>query len=373
MRSVTSSVCDEARALSELIDVASAALADRLAEIEDTKAHVTEDASTVTTWARRELRMDTSRTRTLIRAAMTMRDLPEVGASVRAGRIGIDHVARFGFALRHVGDDHVRRVVDHLVTVAESFPPSRIKALIARMRAVVHPEELDRAWIAGMEKADVNLHAVPDGWHLTGFLPTDVGTKFKAVLDSLSVPTREGDTRRAAERRIDGLDDLLTRVLAEGLPTDGTVRPQIHVIVDAGTLQRALTPETPSAFEPAEAATLVGFGHIGANLLAHLTCGADLIPVLVDGIEANTTVLDVGRRHRHATAKQRHAVWVRQRGECATEHCRNSIDHVHHPWRWSAGGPTDLSNLIGLCHACHRHEHRHDGHAHPHDADARAA
>lgn len=359
LRSVTSSTADELRALVVARDAIEAAMSERLEEFDQTQAYAAENASSTATWARRELRQDAARTRQLLRGAQTMRELPQVGAAARAGRISSDHVARFTFALGHVDNDAVRRLEKHFVTVAQQHPPTRVKALVDKLRATVHPEALDEAWIKGQEKAHLSLHALPDGWHLTGFLPTDIGTKLKTVLTSLSVPREGGDRRTASQRRIDGLDQLLTRVLAEGLPTDGTVRPQIHVLVDAGTLKNALAPDTDSAFAPLEPATLVGFGHIGPNLLAHLTCGADLIPVLVDTIAAHTKILDVGRRHRDATPKQRHAIWTQQQGRCATSHCTHAIDHVHHRQRWSDGGPTDLHNLIGLCTACHRHQHRH--------------
>lgn len=362
LRSVSASTPDELRALGEARQAIEAAMSERLALLEQTQEHVAEDAPSVTVWARRELRQDARRTRQMMRAAETMRDLPTVGRAARAGRIGLDHVARFTFALAHVDADAVRRVEAELLAVAERHEPQRLKQLVDRMRAVLHGEELDAAWIAGQEKAHVSLHALPDGWHLTGFLPTEVGAKLKAVLDAVAVPREAGDRRSASQRRVDGLDVVLTRVLAEGLPTDGTVRPQVHVVVDAGMLQEALAPGGQGVFEVVEPAELVGFGPIGPNLLAHLTCGADLVPVLVDRIGPHARVLDVGRRHRDATPKQREAVWLRQRGACATEHCTNSIDHVHHRVRWSAGGTTDLGNLVGLCSACHRHEHRGDTH-----------
>lgn len=360
VRSVSSSATDELRALAAARDAIELAMCERLDEVEQTKAHVAEDASTVTSWARRELRQDAGRTRRMIRAARTMRDLPSVADSARAGRIGLDHVNRFTVALKHGGREALAPVLASLVIVAEHGEPADLRAAIDQWRGVVDPDDLDAAWIAGMAKADFTLAALPEGWHVTGFLPTDVGAKFKAVLTALSVPREAGDDRSAAQRRIDGLDRLLTRVLADGLPTDGTVRPQIHVTVDAGTLRDALAPRTPSMFQRGEAAVLVGFGPVGPRLLAHLTCGADLIPVLVDRIEPNRPVLDVGRAHRQATAKQRHAVWIQQGGICARDHCRNSIDHVHHRERWSDGGVTDLDNLVGLCTACHRHVHRHD-------------
>ena len=358
LRSVTTSTADELRALGAIRDAAEAAMSERLAHLEVTEGHVAEDAPSVRVWARRELRQSAIVTGQMLRAADTMRRLPRVGESARAGRMGLEHLKRFTFALAHVDNDAVRSIETELVAVAERHEPGQVKLLVDQLRAMLHPEALDEAWIKGQDKAHLNVNALPDGWHVTGFLPTEVGAKLKAVLDAVAVPREAGDRRSASERRIDGLDHLLTRVLADGLPTDGTVRPQVHVIVDAGTLQQALTPDTPSAFEPAEPATLVGFGHIGPGLLAHLTCGADLTPILVDRIAPHAEVLDVGRTHRDATPKQRHALWIRQQGRCATEHCAHSIDHAHHDRRWASGGRTDLQNLIGLCAACHRHEHR---------------
>ncbi|MBC9225600.1 DUF222 domain-containing protein [Aeromicrobium sp. 636] len=249
VRSVTTSTADELRALVQARDAVEAAMAERLAELEQTQGYVAEDASSVSTWARRELRQDARRTRQLITAAGTMCELPQVGEAARAGRISIDHVARFSFALAHVDPVEVRRLESHLVAVALLHPPSRVKALVDRLRAILHAEELDEAWIAGADKAHLTLNPLQDGWHVTGFLPIDVGAKLKVVLDAVSVPREAGDRRSASERRIDGLDQLLARVLADGLPTDGTVRPQIHVIVDAGTLQRALAPGAESALE----------------------------------------------------------------------------------------------------------------------------
>ncbi len=272
-----------------------------------------------------------------------------------------------------------------------------------------------------MDKADISVNAVPDGWHVTGFLPTDIGAKLKALLTSLSTPTEAGDTRTAAQRRIAGLDQLLTRILAEGLPTDGTLRPHIHIIFDTDTLTWAAAPTTgasgtaetnsptaaqtpaaattetksptaaqaPAVFTPPRAnpftptgrstgtATLFGFGPIGPQLLAYLACDAHFTAVHTtrgsgSGDGDVFDVLNLGRTHRTATPKQRHATWIRQGGTCSKNGCRNPIDHLHHQTPWHAGGPTNLDNLTGLCHACHIHTHRHHKHRpddHPPDND----
>lgn len=359
LESVSSSAADELRVMKVLQDATSAALSQGLAEFNETRAYEGEDATSTVVWARRELHLDAGEVRQHLRCADAMRSLPQLKDHAVAGGLSGRHVNLFAFSLRHVGRDETAAIEAQLVDYAVSAAPSKLKEKVDEFRARIHPEELDLNWIKGLDKQHISLARLETGWHLTGHLPIDTGVKLKQVLDSLAVPTDAGDTRSAMARRLDGFDRLLSRVLADGLPTDGTVRPQLHVIVEAGTLKAALAPDPETEFTATVPARLVGFGCIGPRLLRYLTGDSDLTPVLVEKIEPNATVLDVGRTHRYATPKQRHAIWIRQNGECATTGCHNSIDHLHHETPWSAGGLTDLDHLTGRCHACHTHLHRH--------------
>lgn len=303
------------------------------------------------------MRLEAGETKARIGAVRALADLPHAREAFTAGEISVEHAKILTFAMEHVGADETVAMDQHLATVARAFPPGRLRKIVVRAKAHRHPETLDEAWIKGMDRRDIRLAKTMDGWHVTGFLPVEVGARMKAVLQALSVPREAGDTRRASERRCDGLNELLERVLAEGLPTDGTVVPQVHVVVDAGTLKAALAPDPEAVFAAGPPAELVGFGPIGAALLKHLTTGAALTPVLVERIGRNERILDVGRAYRHATTKQRQALWFRQEGTCARTGCENSIDHSHHTIPWSSGGPTDFDLLEGLCATCHRHEH----------------
>lgn len=361
LRSVSSSALDEVRAMVAARDALDAAISESLLAIEESGVHREEDASTVQTWARREVRLDAADTRSRLRSARAMRRLPAMAEAHRDGRISAEHVKAFDFALRHVGESETVELEPALLDVALAGEPAELRRVARRFKDVMHPEALDEAWLRGMERRDLQLHRFEDGWHVNGFLPIQAGARLQAFLTAASVPGEACDERTAAQRRVDALDDLLDRVLAEGLPTDGTVAPQLHVIVEAGTLREALAPNAQSTFEAGEPAVLVGFGMIGRSLLRHLACGATLTPVLVERIEPNLKILDVGRAERLATRKQRHAIWLRQGGECATEGCRNPIDHVHHEIPWSLGGPTDLGVMTGRCAACHTHVHSRDG------------
>ena len=144
------------------------------------------------------------------------------------------------------------------------------------------PGNSTRHWAKGLDKQDIQV---------TGFLSTMVGARFRAVLDSISAPRDKDDDRTGSERRIDGFDQLITRILEAGLPSD------------KGSAQ------------------LAGFDSIGGQLLGYITCNSDLTAIPLRG---NTDVLDVGRSYRHATLKQRHAVIARQGGQCATPGCWRS-------------------------------------------------
>ena len=68
--------------------------------------------------------------------------------------------------------------------------------------------------------------------------------------------------------------------------------------------------------------------------------------------------LDLGRRVRHATKKQRRVLHARHDGHCGYPGCTQRHRLIpHHVHWWTHGGLTDLDNLILLCPAHHRAVH----------------
>ncbi len=232
--------------------------------------------------------------------------------------------------------------------------PQEFHAKVRDIRDVLHADDVDAAWLDGMAKSDIRLAKTTEGFHVTGFLDIETGAKLKAILANLSVPRDGDDERTAAERRMDALRDMVTRVLEHGLPSDNGIRPHVTVTVEADTLKQMANDEAAKTLDlDAEPAVLRGFGPIGPQLLAHLMCGAEITPILINTIGKNTDVLDVGRTERLATPRQAKAISHRQNGLCAAPGCRHPISHNHHVIWHSRGGPTDLDNLIGLCRKCH--------------------
>lgn len=95
---------------------------------------------------------------------------------------------------------------------------------------------------------------------------------------------------------------------------------------------------------------------ITADLARRIGCDADIVAV----IERDGLPIDVGRRRRLATTRQRRALQVRD-GMCRYPGCSVPAAQCrpHHIEYWWLGGPTILSNQISLCEF--HHNRLHDG------------
>ncbi len=356
-------------ALQALTDAADAQKAVLLADLQASKDFELDGASTLNTWVRNELRMNAGAASTLVKNVAALRDLPQVAKAALNGEISSAHVRVFAYGLTHVGLEPMREFEEVFVGVAQEHAPSELFEAVKHLKDKVHPGDLDAAWERGMDREDFAVDAVPDGFHVSGFLNTLTGSKLKKVLDSVSAPRDKDDTRTGSQRRVQGLDDLLSSVLADGLPSDKGVRPHMSVFVDADTLQAAadhvkakteqphLIPDPMPSVEPAK---LAGHGAIGPNLLMYFLCVSDFTAFLMKqgGGARQAQILNAGTERYQPTLTQRRAVIARQLGVCAAPGCNHTHLEIHHTIWWSMGGPTDLDLLVGLCVRCHHLLHR---------------
>jgi hypothetical protein len=358
MRSVTASPTDEVKAIHAAVNALQARESVLLAQMDESKAHEADGAASIATWAARELLQDPGVTRRMVNAARTMRDLPSFGQAAHSGALSAEHVNAMTYSLKHVGHDETAQLEPDFLDAAFHNPPRELFTLARYAKAVFHPEELDEAWLRGMDKEDISCLKAGDGFHVKGFLPVDVGAKFKVFLNAVSAPRDGDDTRTSAQRRVDGFNELLTEALGAGLPADCGIKPHLSVVVDVETLKHHLAaaggknPELDLDLNT-RPAILEGFGPIGPALLAYIAFGGELTPILVAGFKENRKVLDVGRTERVATSRQRKAIRYRQKGVCANSGCHHPIAEIHHVVDWAYGGKTNLNNLAGLCRKCH--------------------
>ncbi|WP_420626873.1 DUF222 domain-containing protein [Candidatus Poriferisodalis sp.] len=146
--------------------------------------------------------------------------------------------------------------------------------------------------------------------------------------------------RSVGERSPGGLDDA--RLLGQRLPP-----AQISVLIGLDAL-RGDTDE----------AGLTDAGtELAPETVRRLACDSELIPVILGGPGGSA---DIGRARRTVPARLRRLLIARDR-HCRWPGCREAPSRcdAHHIIHWSAGGPTDLGNLVLLCHAHHHHLHEH--------------
>lgn len=153
--------------------------------------------------------------------------------------------------------------------------------------------------------------------------------------------------------RVQGMVDVAANYLdaQPGEPDDD--HTLVMVLVSAEQL------EPGAAARPADLRQGVchveGHGAIEPATAQRLACTARLLPALVD---SSGDVLRLGRARRLATRAQRRALRIRDKGICQFPGChqRWHLD-AHHIVGWSAGGPTDLENLVLLCRRHHVQVH----------------
>ncbi|NRQ51117.1 HNH endonuclease signature motif containing protein [Aeromicrobium stalagmiti] len=361
-------VREKLHALQEVQDAVDAAKSMLLAELQASKEFELDGASTLNAWVRNQLRLKPGQASILVRNVQVLGDLSLVAEAALAGKMSAAHVAVFAYGLRHIGLESMREFEAEFVDVALARAPGDLFEAVKHLQDVLHPEDLDEKYLDGMEKEDFSIDALPDGFHVTGFLNTVTGSKLKRAIDALSAPTGVDDTRTGAERRVQAVDDLASAFLGSGLPADKGVKPHMSVFVDAETLAAAaahveqttkkpyLNPPPMPATEPA---VLAGHGAIGPQLLMMLTCMAAVTPIVMkDGQAVQSQILNVGTAMYSPNLRQRKGVIARQMGECAAPGCKQTHLEIHHSIWWSLGGPTDIDLLIGLCTRCHHLVHR---------------
>ena len=93
------------------------------------------------------------------------------------------------------------------------------------------------------------------------------------------------------------------------------------------------------------------------EVVRRLACDAEIIPMVLDGPGGPA---DVGRSRRTVPLRLRRLLVARDR-HCRWPGCAEPASRcdAHHIWHWIDGGPTNLNNLVLLCHRHHHYLHQH--------------
>ena len=93
------------------------------------------------------------------------------------------------------------------------------------------------------------------------------------------------------------------------------------------------------------------------EVVRRIACDAEIIPMILDGPGGSA---DAGCSRRTVPLRLRRLLVARDR-HCRWPGCHEppSRCDAHHVWHWIDGGPTNLDNLVLLCHRHHHFLHQH--------------
>ena len=312
-------------------------LLELIAEVGRREAWRAEGANDLAHWVAMRYHLSAWKAQRWVRAADALVSLPQVGAALDAGRLGIDQVAEL---TRFVRPETERDLL--------GWAEQRSAGAIAHRTDLERRRE--RAELASTERErSVRWGYSHDGmrFELEAELPADQGAVVVSALDRLAgriaaSPDAEGPWPLEA-RRADALVALCAGpVTADPEPVRATVIVHTELETLMGPLHRAPNAEVERG--PV----------LAPETVRRLACDARLQVSLDD---AHGTPLMLGRRSRTPSAAMVRALLRRDR-TCRFPGCeRVRYTDAHHVVWWSRGGRTDLSNLVLLCGFHHRLVH----------------
>jgi hypothetical protein len=293
-------------------------------------------------------------------AAPTSPWLAPVSEAVSCGSLSLDAAEVIRAALAGVaGDERVlSRAVIGLVASARELTVEKLAAKARQVR-----DELDEEGIADRERElreKRYLYLIPqrDGMtKLVGLLDPESAAELTVVIDAATSPRRGGprfvDPREKAreQRLLDderttpqiALDALITLVkIGVAGPSDafiGARKPGVRLIVSDRDLGRR---RGPVVIEGQTVAASVETAERHA-------CEGGFTPIMFD--ENGLSVINVGRKQRYFTPRQREALAARD-GGCRFPGCDRppAWCEAHHIVEWEKGhGLTNLADGILLC------------------------
>ncbi|TMG58350.1 MAG: DUF222 domain-containing protein [Chloroflexi bacterium] len=272
--------------------------------------------------------------------------VPQSIEAMAGGDIGFSHlalIAREAIALQESGS---KRPFDEtpLLYKAMDFTVGRFRNYCHHYRHSVDPEGYAKQEAETSQARALSLTTGEGGvlW-IRGVLDAEGGATLRTALEPLAKRNAKGDDRRLDRRLADGLVEMAHHALDGGaLAQRVGQRPHLQVTTTLETLlQRCGAP----------AADLELSVPISARAVERLACDCNVTRMLLN---ADSQVIDVGRTTRKIRGSTRRALNVRDKG-CRWPGCDRAASYTsgHHLKHWIAGGSTDLSNLVLLCHRHH--------------------
>lgn len=303
-------------------------------------------------------RMRRRDTRRIERRAELLGSLPELQAALEAGRVTAAHIdALAGVVARTPEPARTRLLRDGqlLVEAAVERAPEQFERFCRRL-----VDDLDRHdGIDRLERQRRATHLrrwIDDAtgmYVLHGEFDPETGARLFTALDA-ELEARWRAQHPAAEvvpelaRNNQHLAaHALVSLVAGGHAAARPGVAELVVLVDLETLRHGEHDRSICELHDGT--------DIPVGLTRRLACDAEILPAVLSG---TGEVLDLGRTQRIANRAQRRALRSMYR-TCAFDGCTMPFHdcEVHHVVEWERLGPTDLANLVPLCHQHHHLVH----------------
>jgi len=311
------------------------------------------------------------------RAAQFAAGHPALESAWLDGAITARQVGIVATGTRRLDSARQAVVIEAISPVLPGLTPAETSVVVEGAADAADPRDTRETERDDHADRRLDLTGIGGGVDISGYLPAaEAGALLDAIAAMVEDLRAQDDGLTATQRRADALAAIIAKAAAHGLPTGGGLPVAVTLTISATEAQRiaAIDPNrTSPRVGPFGAATA---GHttatVGDATARFALCCATITPahhhsapepgsLLARFGAGPLRPLQLGRDVRLATAAQRKALRLRDRG-CAAPGCRIASGYTqpHHITPWSLGGATDLSNMISLCWAHHRQvEHGH--------------
>ena len=298
-------------------------------------------------WIRHECRMTSHAAITALQVGEFEAQLPATLDAFLEGRIGFAHLGLMAQTAEFAATRPEPQPFDE-----RALLPSAERDNVARFRTnCLHAEHAMHAASCVAAQADdvdwrrLRLRPGENGTlSLSGFLDAEGGMLLRTALEPLARRSGPDEYRNRDQRLADALVELVAHRLDTGaVPARASQRSHLQVTCSLETLQ---------GLRGAAAGELEGGAAIPDATVQRLACDATISRVILD---AESAVIDVGRAQRVVPGSTRRALNVRDKG-CRWPGCDRSASwtQAHHIVHWASGhGPTNVQNLVLLCHRHH--------------------
>jgi hypothetical protein len=334
-------------ALRAALDACEARLLSAFDGAEGWKATGAADAGS---WLRDQIGSSSSEAARRMRTAVGLAALPTVAGALADGMITHQHATTLARAVAR--DPQVAEHQSELLRRATGQSADAFERTVQSWERRRAADGGASAFERQHARRSVTSATIDDGMTLIqARLDPVSGATVVAALDLLAEEMWRGDTdgARALDlhvRRADAIVEMARRAMAVDPKRVRRPEPSVVVLIDYETLTAELAESGVCELADGTA--------IAPATARRLACSAGILPVVLDG---RSRPLDLGFTQRLASAAQRLALDVRDRG-CVFPGCARPswMCDAHHLEPFPAG-PTDLANLASVCEAHHHLVH----------------